>query len=148
MPTSLANVQGSSQPAGGMSPLHTAGLQPSNWSVTHSPAANTVASITQAAPAAGFKNVVTGFSITLATDGTAPTPIQLTAVIRDGATGAGTIKKNFIFGVPAVAGASAGVARTCYIDMTAATVTTIEFTAAGGAHVFECVEMEGMVVPG
>lgn len=145
---SILNLLGSASPVGANNAaLHTAVLEPGNWSVTHAPAANTVATISQASPGTGFKNIVTGIGVTFCAGASAPSAVQVTAVLRDGATGAGTIKKNWVLALPATAGAMAGVSRRTYVICTEATAATLEFSAAGGANTIEAVEMEGMVVP-
>ncbi len=116
-------------------------------STTVSPAfpivANTLASATLAAGAAGVRHICTGITATIGAGATAPTAIQLTVVLRDGASGAGTIKWQAVISLPATAGAMSGVARSdLWIPGTAATAMTLEFSAAGGANTFESVSME------
>lgn len=143
----IARVFGSSQVSGSLVPQHVSPMVPSPWSVTHAPAANTVATITQASPGAGLKNVVTGLTVIIAAGASAPAAVNVTVHLRDGATGVGTPKKSWTFSLPAVAGSMNGVVRNAmWIEMTAATVTTLEFTAAGGASTIESVEMDGGVV--
>lgn len=145
----IANVPGSSQVSGSQVPQHVAPMVPRTWSVTHAPAANNVATITQAAPGANLKNVVTGLCVTFAAGAIAPAAVQVTAHLRDGATGAGTPKKSWVLALPATAGAMAGLVRNkLWIEMTSNTVTTLEFTAAGGSSTIEAVEMDGGVIDG
>lgn len=147
MARSLMNVPGSSAPSGGYSPVH---VQPisASWAVNHAPAANTQATASQAAAGASTKNVCTGFMVTASAGAAAPTAIQLNFVIRDGATGAGTVLWAGVLGVPATAGASTGVAISgLWLVGTANTAMTIEFSAAGGANTIEAVSMQGTTQP-
>lgn len=117
---------------------------PAEWSVTHGPVSNTVATITKAPGTGTQKHVATGLSFVVTSAATAPTATTLTINLRDGGTGAGTILKTWTVGVMATAGASQGVARNgMYVTGTAATAMTLEFTAAGGANTIESVELDG-----
>lgn len=143
----LARVFGSSQVSGSLVPQHVSPMVPSVWSVTHAPSANTVATVTQASPGAGLKNVVTGLTVILAAGASAPSAITVTAHLRDGASGVGTPKKSWAMSIPAVAGSMNGVVRNqMWIEMTAATQTTLEFSVAGGSNTVESVEMDGGVI--
>lgn len=122
------------------------GLPQSAWVATHAPAANTVATITKASAGAGLKNVCNAISATLVAGGTAPTAATATLVLRDGASGAGTIVWSHTLSVAATAGTGqiitiGGLA----IPGTAATAMTLEFTGAAGANTFESVSMNGSV---
>jgi hypothetical protein len=65
---------------------------PGNWAASSHPAVGTLASASQAAGGAGVRHVCSGFAFSWASDGTANGAAQqVTVVIRDGATGAGTI---------------------------------------------------------
>lgn len=118
--------------------------QPGEFSITHNPGANTVATITKAAGSGTQRWVITGFSAMLTAGATAPTAAVATLNLRDGASGAGTILKSWTLGVPATAGATQGIAKSgLHIICSAATAVTIEFTAAAGANTYESVELEG-----
>lgn len=117
---------------------------PGQWTATHAPAVNTQATASKVAGGAGVRHVCTGISINLAAGGTAPTATQLTVNLRDGATGVGTILATWTIAIPATAGAFATVNLTgLKIPGTANTAMTLEFTAAGGANVYESVTLFG-----
>lgn len=123
-----------------------------DFAVVHNPVAATQATISQTAPA----NAKTAMGITdqpagvvpiiitsvigsIATNGTAATPVSLH--LRDGATGAGTIKWSAILAAPANGAAMAsqhGLAIPC-VSGTA----TLEFSGAGVAASQESVAMSG-----
>lgn len=114
---------------------------PGEWSQGHTPASATQATTTKAAGAAGVRHVCTAISATLATGATAQAAAAL-LVLRDGATGAGTIlwTKQVILPVNGV----------WNVDLTglnivgsAATAMTLEFSAAGALGTFESVSMSG-----
>ncbi|MDH5244849.1 MAG: hypothetical protein OEW98_00245 [Betaproteobacteria bacterium] len=126
---------GSQGPAGGV------------WTQLHVPAANTQATKSQSAGAAGVRNVCTGFTVTLAAGTTAPSAAQVTVALIDGASGGGTYLWRSNMSLPAVAGAQTTIVRTgLWLPGTAATAMTLEFSAAGGANTYETVSMEGTTV--
>jgi len=102
---------------------------PGQWSVQHSPAVGAKATISQAAGAAGVRNVCTGFGFGLSAGvAVAATVVQVN--LRDGATGAGTILKSWIFSLAAAIIPPIAIEVTgCEIPGSAATAMTIEFTA-------------------
>ena len=115
------------------------------WVKYHHPAANTVAIAEQAAAGAGIKNVCRSVNVRLSAGASAPTAAVLTVTLRDGATGAGTIKASWSIAIPAVAGDNAPPIsmENLWIEGTANTAMTLEFTAAGGANTVESVVMTG-----
>jgi hypothetical protein len=121
-----------------------AGYQNAIWATSHFPAANTQATITRATAGGGVKNVALGFTATLCGGATAPTAIQLTVKLIDGASGGGTILWGTVIALPAVAGATVAIVRSgIYIPGTANTAMTLEFSVAGGANTIESVSLEG-----
>ena len=117
------------------------------WTVHHVPAANTVATITQAAAGAGVRNVCTGLTVMLVAGATAPTAIQVSASLIDGAAGGTTYLWRAVLSCPATAGATTGVALSgLWLPGTANTGMTLEFSAAGGANTVESVSMSGTTV--
>jgi hypothetical protein len=117
------------------------------WDAQHVPAANTQATISQAAAAAGIRNVCTGFTVTLAAQTTAPAAVQLTVAVIDGASGGTTYLWRSVVSLPATAGAIVAFVRSnIWLVGTAATAMTVEFSAAGGANTIESVTMEGTTV--
>jgi hypothetical protein len=64
------------------------------WSFTHAPAGGAQATGTKASAGTGLKNVLTGFTVSALATG-AVTAEKVTFVLRDGATGAGTIIYGF-----------------------------------------------------
>jgi hypothetical protein len=118
-----------------------------SFKVFHEPAVNTVATITQASAGAGKRNVCTGITVTLASDGTAPAAVQVFVRLRDGASGAGTVVWSTVISLPAVAGAMVNITRSnIWIEGSQATAMTLEFSAAGGANTIESVSMEGVIL--
>lgn len=113
------------------------------WAVNHEPAANTQATIVKAAAGAGIKHVCTGFSATIAAGATAPSAVQVSVRLLDGAA----VIWAGVFGLTATAGDRSGVARSgLWIVGTAATSMTLQFSAAGGANTYEAVTLEGVDV--
>ena|SRR5438552_1880618 len=110
------------------------------FSLFHNPAAATQATVTQAAGAAGVKNVATGLAYAISTVGTAQTVISV--ALRDGATGAGTVlwQKQFILPVNTTVSESV---RLPDIQGSAATAMTLEFSAAGVAASVQSVCLQG-----
>ena len=115
------------------------------WELDEAPAANTQATETRTAGAAGVRHVATGIQAFIGANGTAPTAAQLDVVLRDGAAGAGTIIWEGVLSIPATAGAVNGLVLTgLWIPGTAATAMTLEFGAAGGAQTFEAIDLQGV----
>ncbi len=116
-----------------------------DWSVTHSPAVNTQATITKAAGSAGVRHVITAISFTLCQDATGGTPFTGIVNLRDGASGAGTILATWNIGVvTAACSNSAFHMENLNIVGSAATAATLEFTStAPGAHTLESVHLTG-----
>lgn len=113
------------------------------WAINHTPAANTQATITRAAGAAGVRHVCR--SITVSLIGLAAAAEATVLVnLRDGATGAGTILWSTRLLVTGTTGSETGVTLAgLNIVGSAATAMTLEFAAAGGANTFESVAMTG-----
>ena len=117
------------------------------WTTAHLPAANAQATITRAAAGAGIRNVCTGRTIVFAAGATAPTAINLSVSLIDGATGGTTYLWRSTLSLPAVAGAVNGITRSgLWLPGTANTGMTLEFSVAGGANTIESVSMEGTTV--
>jgi hypothetical protein len=117
--------------------------KPGDWSITHTPAANTQATITRAAGAAGTRHVCTSISVTLIGLAAA---VEATVLVnlRDGATGAGTILWSARMLVTGTAGSETGISISdLNIVGSDATAMTLEFAAAGGANTFETVALTG-----
>lgn len=112
------------------------------WCVQHTPAAATKATISQGAGAAGVRHYALFYSACFAAGATAG-PVQ-TFAIRDGATGAGTVKWAGALAVP-VNGSTCSQGPVGILG-TAATAMTIEFAAAGAATTIETVSLCGMDV--
>lgn len=112
------------------------------WATTHAPAAATQATATKAAAGAGVKNVCTAITVTLAS-GAVPTVGVVQFVLRDGATGAGTVLWVGKLSLPAVSGDSRVLAVPVNIEGTANTAMTLETTAAPAANVEATVAFSG-----
>ena len=117
------------------------------WSAHHVPAANTQATITKASAGAGVKNVCTWLTVKLVAGATAPTAVNVSVSLIDGATGGTTYLWRATISLPATGGADNGIALSgLWLPGTAATGMTLEFSAAGGANTVESVSMGGTTV--
>ncbi len=120
---------------------------PGEWSITHSPAANTQATISKAAGGAGVRHVCRQVSGTIGQDATGSTAVLVTLNLRDGATGAGTVLQSWTMCLANTAGAVVPFSFPgLNIFGTANTALTIEFNASGGVHVFQSVNASGFSV--
>jgi hypothetical protein len=134
---SAANLSATTQPFGMMV------AQPGEWSITHSPTANTKATATKAAGAAGVRHVVRSISAFLAINSGGVIVAPSVVNVRDGASGAGTVLWTGLLG-DGSSGAGGQVTLTgLNIIGSAATAMTIEFTAAAGANILESVTLSG-----
>lgn len=115
------------------------------WTKNHAPAAATQATISQAAGAAGIKNVCTSITVSLAS-AAAPTVGVVIFNLRDGATGAGTILWTARLSLPATSGEAKSIALNCWIEGTAATAMTLETSGAPAANVQASVSMTGTTI--
>jgi len=110
------------------------------WSVQHTPAAAAQATIGRAADA-NKQHVCTGFTVSVAGAAAAPvTPVR--AVLRDGATGAGTILWSGYLACLANEAQAISFGGAEFVG-TKNVAMTLEFTAAPPASTFECVAMTG-----
>lgn len=117
------------------------------WSAHHVPAANTRATITRAAQAAGIRNVCTWLTVKLVAGATAPTAVNVSFSLIDGASDGTTYLWRATVSLPATAGADNGVALSnLWLPGTAAIGMTLEASAAGGANTIESVSMGGTVI--
>lgn len=108
--------------------------------MVHTPAANTKATVTQAAPGVGSRNACTGLTVALAAGAVAPSAVNVTVTVLDNATSIWGITLS----IPATAGAMSGVTRSdVWIPGTENQTMTLQFSAAGGANTIESVSMEG-----
>jgi hypothetical protein len=115
----------------------------STWSVTHTPAAATVATISKAAGGASVRHVAT--TITACFSGAAVSiPVQVT--LRDGATGAGTVLRTWLIGVSVINGSTCVDLSGLGMIGTANTAMTLEFSAAGAADTNQTVTLTGYTV--
>jgi len=135
--TSAATVSATTQP------FNLATAHPGEWSINHTPAANTQATITRAAGAAGVRHVCRSITVTLIGLAAAAEATVLVN-LRDGATGAGTILWSARLLVQGTVGRQETItlSNLNYFG-TAATAMTLEFAAAGGANTFETVAVSG-----
>jgi hypothetical protein len=119
----------------------------SDWVAIHAPVANTQATATKAAAGLGKRNVVTGLTIVLAAGATAPTAVNVTVNLIDGASAGTAYLWRATMSLPATAGAMNGIVREpIWIKGSPNTAMTLEFSAAGGANTIESVSMEGTVL--
>jgi hypothetical protein len=126
-------------PNGGVALL---AAQPAGWAIFSAPAVSTQASASQAAGAAGVRHVATNVCFSAGST-TAPALTQLTVNLRDGATGAGTIKWSQVVIVTAVVGQNAApVCTPVNVVGSAATAMTLEYSALL-TNLFEAVSVQG-----
>lgn len=127
--------------------------RPGDWSVTHAPAANTQATITRAAGAAGVRHVCTSISASLC-DRTGLIGIETLVTLRDGASAAGTVlwSRRMMLKPDgaSVTGKSSDEFTISGLNIvgSAATAMTLEFAGVAGAGTFESVAMTGYDAPG
>ena len=116
-----------------------------HWQVGADPAVNVVATATQAAAGAGISNVADCLIATFVGGTTAPAAVVGTAVIRDGAAGAGAIIFAADIAVAAAVASNPPPVQICglHIPGTANTAMTAEFMAAGGLNTFQTVRLTG-----
>lgn len=112
-----------------------------------SPAVNTLATQSKGA-VAGTKHVIDCVIAKLVANTTAPAAAQVNVIIRDGATGAGTIIWQQPMALQAVAGLDPGPQAWCpwgglAVMGSTNTAITVEFSAAGGANTFEGIWARG-----
>lgn len=119
--------------------------QLSTWSVTHSPATNTQATASKAAGGGTVRHVATG--ITACFVNTNVTAGGGAVNLRDGASGAGTIKWTAYIGATAAPQDNKCISLPITIIGTANSAMTLEFSGAGGADTFETVTLTGYSVP-
>lgn len=112
------------------------------WSVFSTPIAQTAPS-TSRAGVADFTNVVQSISFTLAA---VADQGVLTVVLRDGATGVGTVKWSLIIPGAAAKGGHVFSISGLNIPMTVGNAATLETTGAPAATNFASVAMTGIVV--
>jgi len=110
------------------------------FNLVHTPAAAAQATISQAAGAAGVRNVCSGIAFSLQTIGTIQPPIQVN--LRDGASGAGAILWSMTIGA-AVSSLFAFAVSGLNIQGSPATAMTLEISAAPAAAASASVSLQG-----
>lgn len=119
----------------------------SQWSLAHTPAASAQATISQAAAAAGVRNVCESVSFCMSATTALAGISTVTVNLRDGATGAGAILKSWQFTLPAAVLLPLVFSITgLHIIGSAATAMTLEFAAAVG-NLMEAVTIDGYTQP-
>ena len=120
---------------------------PNVWTAIHVPAANVQATISKAAAGIGVRNVVTALTAVIAATATAPTAVNVTVNLIDGASAGTTFLWRTTLSLPATAGETRGVTISgLWLPGTANTATTLEMSAAGGANTIESVSMSGITI--
>jgi hypothetical protein len=116
-----------------------------HWSLVNDPAVNTAATATRAASSTGGVHVADCVSATFIAGTTAPAAVNVTVVIRDGTTGAGTVLFAADLALAGTISDRATPVQLCGLSIpgSANTAMTVEFTAAGGANTFETVALTG-----
>jgi hypothetical protein len=116
---------------------------PGEWSLTSAPVSGNQASATRAAGGAGVRHVLRSISASAGAVA-APAATVVTVVVRDGATGVGTVLWSRMIGVEAVAGKVTGFDPVgLNIVGSANTAMTVEFASGGGVGVFETIAATG-----
>jgi hypothetical protein len=116
------------------------------FNIVSNPAAGSQASASQAAAGATLRNVATGICFSAGST-TAPALTALTVNLRDGATGAGTVKATFQIIIPASTGQN--VVPFCTpVNIVGSynTAMTLEFSA-GLTNLIESVSLQGYTTP-
>lgn len=144
--TALQRVDGSFDLTGALRIVPA--IPQSSWSITNAAAVNNVATATQAAGAAGVKHACYGFQASLWQDntGTVSAAAGFTVAVRDGASGAGTVKWSKTFSFPVAtngAGQEVNVVFPVPIVGTAATAMCVEFTSSALLHTGCTVNAQG-----
>lgn len=122
------------------------GLVSDLFNLQHTPAVNTQATITQTTPGSGKRLVVTAISATLASDA-APAAVKVGVDVVSDVGGTPVTLWSQVFSIPAVAGASTGIALSgLWLVGTANADMRLRFTAAGGANTYEAVSMSGVII--
>ena len=116
----------------------------STWSVTHTPAAPTQATISKAAGGGTVRHVATSITACSAQGATAQTPIAIN--LRNGATGAGTIIRSWKISTIIQDSKCVDLSGLAMIG-SANTAMTIEFAAAGVAASEQTVTLTGFSTP-
>jgi hypothetical protein len=116
--------------------------KPGIRATTHIPAVNTIATTTVAAGAAGVRHVCDSIQASLTSTALLAGASTALVVLRDGATGAGTIIRQWELSLSTTAGITDRVNENGLgIVGSAATAMTLEFTTAGGANTQEIVNL-------
>lgn len=120
-------------------------LDPS-FTASNNPVANTQATATHAA-VTGKSHICQTIHCTLNATAAAPTAVGVSVVLRDGATGVGTILWASQMSLPAVAGQSSPPVEISGLAIAGSpgNAMTLEFTAAAGANTLETVAFSGFV---
>jgi hypothetical protein len=111
---------------------------PRETTYVHNPAAAAQATIAAPAAGVGVRNICRSLGFSIACAATAQGPIHV--YLRDGATGAGTIKRSWVLSAP-VNGAAVFDVSGLEIPGSPNTAMTIEFEAAGVAASVESVSL-------
>ncbi len=117
----------------------------SPWRINSNPGVNSQATATTPG-VAGAKNVLRHILVVMTSGATAPTAGVVTVVVRDGASGTGTIIWQHALGILATAGASQGYSAEVYIEGSVGNAMTVEFITSGGANTYESISADGEVV--
>ena len=115
------------------------------WTAMQVQTANVQATVTKAA-VASIRNVCTAITVVGASGATAPTAVNLTVNLIDGASGGTTYLWRATLSIPATAGETRGVTISgLWLPGSINTGMTLEFSAAGGANTLESVAATGEV---
>ena len=123
---------------------HVVPSNPLQWSVVHAPAVNNQATASKTA-VAGQRHVCTSITATLVADGTGGSAVSGSVVLRDGATGAGTVLWQAAMAFAGTANTAANPIVISGLNIVGSTNTamTLEFSAGPGTHSQQAVTMTG-----
>jgi hypothetical protein len=116
------------------------------FTVSSNPAGNTVATCTHAA-VTGKQHICQTIHCTFNAGTSAPSAVQVSVVLRDGASGVGTVLWATQMALQATAGQASPVVEQSglAIQGTTGNAMTLEFASAGGSNTFETVALTGFV---
>lgn len=116
------------------------------FAIQHTPAANTQATIAQAAAGGHRRNIARSITVTFSNNASGAAAVGTVFNLRDGATGAGTILWSGTIWLPATPGASESIALSD-LDIVGSenTAMTLEAAAGGGANTVQSVALTGEV---
>jgi hypothetical protein len=118
-------------------------MEPGTWSMQSTPAAAAQATTTRPADPSGGRHICRGIYVCIAANGTAQAPLQV--VLRDGASGVGTILWSKKLSTPAMQTATVDVPSLSLVG-SPGTAMTLEFVGAGAAATEQAITLTGVTL--